>query len=104
MRPMPSRISDVIFSEPSGRRHAVVMFSGAFLLSSLYVYNGLSAGSFSLSWLFFMIGGSILSGIAESLPADRRRAAGILRITAVLVLLCLLVTIIVAPEFIVGER
>ena len=100
---MPSIISDVLFSDPSGRRHAVVMFSGALLFSSLYVYNGLAAGSFSVSWLVFMIAGSILSGIAESFPKYRRRAAGIFRLTAILVVLYLLALLVLPGSFITAE-
>jgi hypothetical protein len=48
--------------------------------------------------------GTGLSGIAESLPNDRRRTAGILRVTAILVLIGVLATTVFVPEFIVGER
>lgn len=101
---MPSRVSDVILSEPSGRNHAVVMFSGALFFSSLYVYNVTTGNSSAASWLLFMIVGSTLSGVAESLPKERRRTAGLLRVTAVFVPLCLIFLIIFAPELIVGER
>ncbi|WP_313691859.1 hypothetical protein [Halorarum halobium] len=101
---MPSGISQVLFSEPSGRRQAIVMFAGTFVFSSLYAYNVVRGDASSANWLPFMIGGTALSGIAESLPEHRRRAAGILRVTAILLLLCLVVTIVVAPEFIVGPR
>lgn len=104
VRLMLSNVSEIVFNEPSGRRHALVMFSGTFVFTSLYVYNGILGDSSSLSWLYFMIIGSALSGIAESLPKDQRRAAGIFRITAILVVMCLLATIIFAPEFIVGKR
>ena len=49
-----------------------------------------------------MMFGSALSGIAESLPKDQHRAAGILRATAVTVLFGLLAATVFAPEFIVG--
>lgn len=101
---MLSKVSEVVFSEPSGRRSALIMFSGAFVFASLYVYYGILGDSSSISWLYFMIAGNALSGIAESLPKDRRRAAGVFRVTAILVLICLLATISFAPEFIVGKR
>lgn len=100
---MPSGVSDVLFSEPSGRRHALVMFSGALALLILYVYYGVLSDSASTSTLFLMVGAA-LSGLAESLPKDRRRAAGTLRVAAILVLVCLLAAVVLAPEFVVGER
>jgi hypothetical protein len=42
-----------------------------------------------------------LSGIAESLPNNRRQAAGVLRLTAFFALLCLLVSLLFAPEFVI---
>jgi hypothetical protein len=101
---MPSRISEVVFGEPSGRRHAAVMFSGALVLSGLYAYAGLVGESSSARWLLVMVGSSVLSGIAESLPAERRRAAGAFRIAAILLPACLLVAIALAPGVVVGTR
>ncbi len=100
---MPSTVREVVFSEPSGRNHAAVMFSSALFFSSLYVYHGTAGRFSSASWLLFMVVGTALSGIAESLPKDRRRAAGLLRITAILVLLSMLAAIVFSPEFIVGN-
>lgn len=100
---MPSRVSDVLFSEPAGRRHALVMFSGALALLVIYVYYGVLGESTSTSTLFLMVGAA-LSGVAESLPKDRRRTAGMLRATAILVLVCLLAAVAFAPEFVVGKR
>jgi hypothetical protein len=103
VRPMPSRVSDVVFSEPSGRRHAFVMFAGALVLAGLYVYYGVLGESTSIGGLFLLVG-CVLSGIAESLPTDRRRTAGVLRVTAILVLGGLLATVAFAPELVVGPR
>ncbi|WP_380680532.1 hypothetical protein [Salinigranum sp. GCM10025319] len=94
---MPSRVSDVVFSEPSGCRHAIVMFAGALAFAGLYVYYGIIGE-------FFLLVGCVLSGIAESLPTERRRTAGVLRVTAILVLVGLLATVAVAPELVVGPR
>ena len=45
---------------------------------------------------------SRLAGIAESLPKARPRIAGVLRLTALLMLGCLLAIVAFAPEFITG--
>jgi len=104
VRVMPSTPIRFLFREPSGRPHAFVMLSGALLFLGLYVYAGVLGDSSSSSWLVVMAAGTGLSGIAESLPNDRRRTAGLLRVTAVLVLIGLLATTVFSPEFIVGEQ
>jgi hypothetical protein len=100
---MSSVVSDLLFSEPSGRRHALVAFSGALAFLSLYVHYGLLGEADSVGVLFLLFG-CVLSGIAESLPTDRRRLAGVFRVAAVLVLVCLLVALGVAPEFVLEAR
>ncbi|MFC6989053.1 hypothetical protein ACFQJD_10675 [Haloplanus sp. GCM10025708] len=80
------------------------MFSGSLLFLSLYVYAAVLGDSSSSSWLVVMAAGTGLSGIAESLPKDRRRTAGVFRVTAMLVLMDLLATTVFAPEFVVGEQ
>jgi hypothetical protein len=97
---MPS-IRDTLWSEPSGGRHALVMFAGALLFTVAYAYSA-SRGVAS-DWVLFLIVGNTLSGIAESLPTERRRVAGLLRVAAILVLLGLLAAIAVAPEFVLGN-
>lgn len=42
------------------------------------------------------------SGFAESLPTDRRRLAGILRILAVSILVSFMVLLAFAPEMVMG--
>jgi len=37
---VPSKIKDVVCSEPSGRVHAFVMFAGALVMMSIYLYYG----------------------------------------------------------------
>ncbi|MFB6124041.1 MAG: hypothetical protein ABEJ78_11370 [Haloferacaceae archaeon] len=101
---MPSTLTRVLFSEPSGRTHAAVMFSGSLLFSCLYVYAGVLGDSPSSAWLLFMIAGTGLSGIAESLPTDRRRMAGVLRVTSILAFTSLLAITVFVPEFVVGGR
>jgi hypothetical protein len=97
---MPSYIEAVLFSEPSGRYHAFMMFAGALIFSSLYAYSTIDGSSATSDWLLFMIAGFVLSGIAESLPKNRRRVAGVLRLTAMGVVASLIALVIVAPEVI----
>jgi peptidoglycan/LPS O-acetylase OafA/YrhL len=97
----PSNIRKVLFSEPSGRRYAAVMFAGALAFVGLYLTAWFIDESVPRFALFLLVG-SALSGIAEALPKDRRRTAGVLRVLAILVLVCLLALIIFAPEFIIG--
>ncbi|WP_336024693.1 hypothetical protein [Halobellus salinisoli] len=100
---MPSKIRDVLFSEPSGRRTAAVMFAGSLAFVALYAYNWIVGESVFVGGLFLLVGSGV-SGIAESLPKDRRRAAGVFRIVAILVLLSLIAIVVFAPQLIVGSR
>ncbi|NLV10050.1 hypothetical protein GOC74_08925 [Halomicrobium mukohataei] len=93
---MPSRIEAVLFDEPSGSPMPLIMFSGAVLFVGVYAYGALRGGA--NSYLLVMAAGSTLSGIAESLPTDRRRIAGVLRITAILILLALVAVVLFAPD------
>lgn len=86
-------------SEPSGRPAAAVMFSGAFLFVGMYVYFGVFGDS-STTHEFFLSESFALSGTAESLPKDRRRTAGVLRVTSILIPLSMIAIIVVAPEII----
>ncbi|GAA0515937.1 hypothetical protein SAMN04488066_11536 [Halorubrum aquaticum] len=99
---MPSVLSDIVFSEPSGRTNALVQFAGAITFLGLYAYSGVTGNAGSSDWLLVMALGATVAGIAESLPNDRYLAAGVLRLTAIFVLSCLLVAIVFAPEFVVG--
>lgn len=96
---MPSKISDFLMSEPSGRPAAAVMFSGALLFVGMYVYFGVFGGS-STTYELFLAGSFALSGTAESLPKDRRRTAGVFRVTAILIPLSMITIIIIEPEII----
>ncbi|WP_416840444.1 hypothetical protein [Haloferax sp. DFSO52] len=98
---MPSIIDETVFSEPSGRPFAVIQFCGALFFSGLYVYAVVVENSPVGNWPLFMAAGSTLSGTAESLPKTRRQAAGVLRLTGIFVLLCLLVALFFAPEFVI---
>ena len=93
---MPSRIGEIVFSEPSGRPHAIVMFASAAFFLVFYAVAADAAGS----WLLVMAGGNALSGIAESLPADRLRLAGAFRIAAISLFLALLTALVFVPGFV----
>ena len=100
---MPSRLSDTVFREPAGRRDTLTlaMFGGAAAFAGQYVYFGLVSGN-SPGWLLVMMVGFALSGSAESLPTNRHRTAGILRLTSILVFTLLFCVAILAPGLIFG--
>ena len=98
---MPSMINEVVFSEPSGRPSSTVQFTGAVIFLGLYSYTWIEGNGNPSNWLLFMIIGSFLSGIAESLPKNRKFTAGIVRLTAITVLMCLLAIIFLVPDFVV---
>lgn len=100
---MPSKIKGTVFSEPSGRLNAFVMFGGALVMLSIFVYYDILRDGSSISSLIMAVGFA-LSGLAESLPTDRRRIAGGLRVTAILLLLGLISLTIFAPQVILGPR
>ena len=100
---MPSSINDAVFGEPSGRQHAFVMFAGSLVMVGIYSYYDLIRDGAAISSLL-MACGFALSGVAESLPTERRQLAGGLRIAAVLLFVGLLGLTIVAPQVIFGPQ
>lgn len=99
---MPSIIDETVFSEPSGRPLALIHLCGAFVLSGIHGYYVVVDGARPVSAVLFLITGMAVSGIAESLPESRRQAAGILRLTALVVLVSLLAIIVFTPERLVS--
>ena len=97
---MPSFIDQTLFSEPSGRSLGLVFFCGALLLAGQQGYYVIVQGATPFYGALFVIVGMSLSGIAESLPKRRRQQAGVLRLTAITVLVSLLVILIFAPDLI----
>jgi len=97
---MPSIITKIVFSEPAGRPNSWVQF--ALSLSFLGIYAWSVSNGVVSNWLLIMSAGSALSGIAESFSKDRHLAAGVFRLAAAFVFVCLLATMFFAPEFIVG--
>lgn len=98
---MPSVIDETVFGEPS-RGLAVVYLCGALLLAGQQGYYVIVEGATPFYAGLFLIAGMALSGIAESLPKPRRRAAGVLRLTALVVLVSMLVILLVTPELLIN--
>ena len=94
-------VSDVLFNEPQGRPSSLVQFGASFSFLCIFVYAWSVGDAGEVPWVLFFVVGTALSGIAESLPKTRRRAAGLLRLTAILVLVCLLAIMFLAPEYII---
>lgn len=95
-------ISDVLFNEPQGRSVAIVQFGASLIFLCMFVYAWSVDDAGKFLWILFLIVGSALSGIAESLPENRRQAAGILRFAGILVLLLLLLSGFLRPDFLIG--
>ena len=93
---MPAIVDDVLFRDPAGRPKAIGQFILALGFLALYVFA--TMGGSSGGWLLVMTISILLSGIAESLPTERRRLAGLLRFTALLALTCLIAMLASAPE------
>jgi hypothetical protein len=95
---MPSIITEIVFSEPSGRPLALVHLCGALVLSGTFGYYVVVEGATPVSAVLFLIAGMAIAGIAESLPRPRQLAAGILRLTALSVLVSMLANIVFILE------
>lgn len=95
-------ISDVLFNEPQGRPNSLVQFGASLSFLCIFVYGSSVGSAGEFLWILFLMVGTALSGIAESLRKTRRRAAGLLRLTSILVLLCFLAIMFLAPEYIIG--
>ncbi|WP_096393762.1 hypothetical protein [Halorubrum trapanicum] len=96
-------VSEVLFNEPQGRPVSLVQFGASVCYLCLFVYTwSVGEAEAVVPWVLFFIVGTALSGIAESLPKTRRQAAGLLRLTAVLVLACFLAILFLAPEYVIG--
>jgi hypothetical protein len=76
------------------------MFGGAVVLFGLAGYAYVAGGT-RLVWTVAMAAGFGLSGVAEALPAGRRRTAGGLRIAAIVLMLSLIGVVAFAPEYVV---
>ena len=99
---MSSKIKAFLLSEPSGWPIAVVMFSAAFIFIGMYIYFGVLGDSSTIHELF-LAGAFASSGIAESLPKEKRRMAGFFRITAIFIPLIMITILLIAPEVIISR-
>jgi hypothetical protein len=97
---MPSIIDETVFGDPS-RGLALVYLCGALLLAGQQGYYVIVEGATPFFAGLLLSAGMALSGIAESLPKPRRRAAGVLRLTALVVLVSMLVMLLVTPELLI---
>lgn len=92
--------SEVLFREPDGRRKGLLfsLLSLACLLGWAYIGVVLTGSHF----LLFLGIALAFSGVAESLPPDRRREAGALRLLAVGLLAVFILLLASAPELLLG--
>lgn len=97
---MASIIDRTLFSEPSGRPLGLFFFGGALLLAGQQGYYVIVEGATPLYAILGVSVGMALGGIAESLPKPRRREAGVLRFTAITLLMSLFVILVFAPNLI----
>lgn len=95
-------ISEVLFNEPQGRPFALLQFGVSLTFLCMFVYTWSVGDAGETRWLLFTVVGTALSGIAESLPENRRQAAGVLRFAGILVLLILVAAPFTGFKFIVG--
>jgi hypothetical protein len=94
-------LRDSLFSnEPKGRRTGLVYLSLSFLSLLGWAYYGLLHGG---PHMLLALGVSFaFTGAAESLPTDRQRLAGVLRLVAVGILACFLLLVVAVPEVVLG--
>jgi hypothetical protein len=93
---------DVLFNEPQGRPNSLVQFGASLTFLCVFVYAWSVGSAEEVSWVLFLVVGTALSGIAESLPENRRQAAGVLRLSALVVLVSMLVILIATPELFIN--
>jgi hypothetical protein len=90
----------MVFREPDGRRKGLLILVLSFICLLTWVYFGavLDGPDF---FIFFAIALGF-SGVAESLPPDRRRSAGTLRILAVGTFVVFLGVLASVPELLLA--
>lgn len=100
--PWTATVREMLFSEPSGRGIGL-FFLGCSLAELLaWAYFAVVLDASPGPTLLILGGGFALSGVAESLPTDRRRLAGVLRVVAVSGLLGFLGLLFVVPGIVTG--
>ncbi|MFA1611567.1 hypothetical protein [Halobellus rubicundus] len=81
---------------------ALIQLGLSFTFLCMFAYAWSVGDAGETRWLLFMIAGTALSGIAESLPETQLRTVGVLRFGAVLVLLCVVAAPLLGLEFFFG--
>jgi len=100
--PWTATVREMLFSEPSGRGIGLV-FLGCSLVELLaWAYFAVVLDASPGPTLLVLGVGFAISGVAESLPTDRRRLAGLLRVVAIGGLLGFLGLVVVSPEVVTG--
>jgi hypothetical protein len=98
---MPSLVDDTLFSEPSGNGVTLVHFGSAVVYTLILAWSWRQAGPLTNYWLVFMIFGTALAGVAEALPTEHTRAAGLVRLAGIGTIGCLLGILGFSPEHLV---
>ncbi len=83
---MVPSVSETLFNEPQGRPIALFQFGLSLSFLCMFAYTASIGVAGDTRWVLFLGVGTALSGIAESLPKNRRQTAGLLRFAAILVL------------------
>jgi hypothetical protein len=93
-------VQRMVFREPDGRRKGLIFALFSFVCILGWVYFGIVLdGPHNMLFLGIAFG---FSGVAESLPPDRQRSAGVLRILGLGILGVFLVLLVLRPESIWG--
>ena len=95
-------ISEVLFNEPQGRPLALLHFAMSLTFLCIFSYAWSVGNAGETRWLLFLVVGTALSGIAESLPENRRQATGVFRLAGILVLLILVTAPFTGLKVIIG--
>jgi hypothetical protein len=93
-------IQRLLFREPDGWRKGRIFSLFSFISILGWVYFGIVLDGPHV--MLFLGIAFAFSGFAESLPPDRQRSAGVLRILGLGILVVLVVLIILVPEPVLG--
>lgn len=95
-------IKETLFNEPRGRPLALFQFVVSLTFLCMFVYAASVGEAGDAWWLLFLVVGTALSGIAESLPKNRHQAAGLFRFAGLLVLVILIASPFIGLKFILA--
>jgi hypothetical protein len=93
-------IQRLLFREPDGQRKGLVFSFFSFICILGWVYFGIGLDG-PHNMLFLGIAFAF-SGLAEFLPPNRHRSAGVLRILSLGILVALVVLLVLVPDLIWG--